>query len=366
MRLWDRSYPAAEVRRRVGTFDQVAGVRLVTLSDGSERGVRVLEFRTGGGLSFDVVVDRCMDIGRCEWRGVPLSWLSSTGWPGPWFREPQGLGFLRTFGGGLLTTCGLDHALFPASDTAAQYHYPPWTTEDYGLHGRASTIPARLTGYGERWEGDEMVLWATGEVVQTSALGENLVLTRRIEARAGSPAIQISDEVTNRGYATTPHMCLYHVNVGFPVLDEGAQIVAPVSTVEPAGDYPEAGHDVMDPPTPGYEERVFQYSLHAEAGGTVPVALVNRGLGLGFYQVFRQDQLPFHFVWRMLGEGAYVLALEPCTNRPAGRLDARERGELIELAPGESRQYSLELGALTDGADIERFEARVAAARESR
>jgi hypothetical protein len=30
--------------------------------------------------------------------------------------EPGGLGFFRSFGGGLLTTCGLDHALFMAED----------------------------------------------------------------------------------------------------------------------------------------------------------------------------------------------------------------------------------------------------------
>ncbi len=41
-------------------------------------------------------------------------------------------------------------------------------------------------------------------------------------------------------------------------------------------------------------------------------------------------------MWRMLGEGTYVVGIEPCTNRTAGRLDARERGELIELEPGRA------------------------------
>ena len=34
------------------------------------------------------------------------------------------------------------------------------------------------------------------------------------------------------------------------------------------------------------------------------------------------------------------------TNRTAGRLDARERGELIILKPGRHGSYDLELGAL--------------------
>jgi hypothetical protein len=61
----------------------------------------------------------------------------------------------------------------------------------------------------------------------------------------------------------------------------------------------------------------------------------------------------------MLGEGTYVVGIEPSTNRTAGRLDARARGELIELAPGESRAYELELGALVGGTAIDEFAARV-------
>ncbi len=45
----------------------------------------------------------------------------------------------------------------------------------------------------------------------------------------------------------------------------------------------------------------------------------------------------------------------------AGRMDARERGELITLEPGEKREYDLELGALEGGEAIEAFVARVAA-----
>jgi hypothetical protein len=63
----------------------------------------------------------------------------------------------------------------------------------------------------------------------------------------------------------------------------------------------------------------------------------------------------------MLGEGTYVVGIEPSTNRMAGRLDARRRGELILLRAGERRTYDLELGALEGGSQIERFASRVAA-----
>ena len=55
------------------------GVRSVVLGDRAERGVRALEFRTGSGLNFDVLVDRAMDIGSAEYRGVSFGWQSATG-----------------------------------------------------------------------------------------------------------------------------------------------------------------------------------------------------------------------------------------------------------------------------------------------
>ena len=87
-RLWDRNYRREDLLRRTGRLEQVAGVRLVTLGDGAERGVRVLEFCTGTGFAFDVVVDRAFDVGRCEISGRPLGWLSGVGFAGPWYYEP--------------------------------------------------------------------------------------------------------------------------------------------------------------------------------------------------------------------------------------------------------------------------------------
>jgi len=357
--LYGSSYPRGELLRRVGRLEQAAGARLVTLGDGAERGVRVVEFRTGTGFEFDVVVDRGLDIGRCEQSGRALGWISPTGFPGPWFYEHDGLGFLRGFGGGLLTTCGLDHAFSPAEDTAAQFHYPAKPTETYGLHGRISNRPARLTGYGERWDGDDCVLYVEGEVLQAAVFGEQLLLRRRIEARVGESRLQIHDEVVNVGHDPTPHMLLYHVNVGWPVVDDGSELIAPMLAVTARGDYPVDGYDRLHAPASGYVEQVFEHELAAGADGRVSVAVVNRALELGAYQVFRQDQLPHHFIWRMLGEGTYVVGIEPSTNSPAGRLAARETGELISLAAGESRFYELELGALVGAAALDEFAARV-------
>ncbi|HYT14239.1 MAG TPA: aldose 1-epimerase family protein [Candidatus Nitrosopolaris sp.] len=348
-----------DLMRRVGRLDQFAGVRLVTLGDGIERGVRVLEFRTGTGYQFDVLVDRSLDVGRCEFQGRSLAWLSPTGVVGPWYAEPMGLGWFRSWGGGMLVTCGLDHTLLGGTDDASQFHQLIKPTEEYGLHGRIGFMPARLTGYGERWDGDECVLWAEGVVRQAAVFGEAMELRRRIEARVGESRFTVHDEVVNVGFDPATHMYLYHVNVGWPVVDAGSDYLIPAPPGVPVAEYPTHDYRRLTSPNKAFPEECYEHAVAAEPAGTVPVAIVNRDLGLGAYQLYRKEQFPFHTMWRMLGEGIYGVAMEPTTNRDAGRFDARERGELGFLAPGESREYDLEIGVLDGQAAIDSFEARV-------
>jgi hypothetical protein len=361
--LYGETLTRPELARRVGRLEQVAGVRLATLGDGSERGVRILEFRTGTGYQFEVLVDRCLDVGRCEFRGRALAWQSPAGVIGPWYAEPTGLGWFRSWGGGMLVTCGLDHTLLGGVDDAAQFHQDVRPTEDYGLHGRIGLQPARLTGYGERWEGDECVLWAEGVVLQSAVFGETLELRRRIEARVGESRFTVHDEVVNAGFDPTTHMYLYHVNVGWPVVDSGAEYLIPARAGAPIGAYPTADYRRITAPAAGFREECYEHAAAAEPDGTVPVAVINRDLGLGVYQLYDRNQLPFHTMWRMLGEGTYAVAMEPTTNRDAGRFDARRRGELTFLEPGETRRYDLEIGLLDGTASIDGFIRRVAAAR---
>jgi len=196
-------------------------------------------------------------------------------------------------------------------------------------------------------------------VLQSAVFGESLVLRRRIEARVGDSRFTIADEVENVGYTRCSHMFLYHCNAGFPVVDEGSELL--VSSRSTTTDYgvPVEGYRRMSAPVRNATEACFEHEVIAEPAGTVPVAVVNRALGLGAYQVFRSDQLPHHTVWRMLGEGTYAVGLEPSTNRDAGRFDARDRGELQWLEPGQTRRYDLEIGALAGAEAIAEFGTRV-------
>src|SRR5207248_9771087 len=133
--LFGARYTRAELHRRVGRLEQIAGVRLVTIGDGLGRGVRVLEFRTGTGFAFDVLVDRSFDVGRCELGGRPLSWLSGAGVVAPWYYEPDDWGRFRAWGGGMGVSCGLHHSLIQSDDTAQHFHQPHnHTTDRYRLH----------------------------------------------------------------------------------------------------------------------------------------------------------------------------------------------------------------------------------------
>jgi len=361
--LFGGSWPQSAIAERSGALAQIAGVELLELADGPERGVRVLDFRTGAGLSFRVAVDRGFDLLAAEYRGIPIGWRSPTGPRHPGLasvEESRGWGFLRGFTG-LLATCGLDHALAPASSDAGRYIYPGIGQIDYPLHGRISQIPARLLGYGERWNDGSCTLWAEGEIAQMAVFGENLVLTRRIEAALGGTTIDVVDRVENRGFRPTPHMLLYHYNFGWPVLDEGAELLLPSRAIVHAmhADLRAqgVGYRIQGAPQAGFSEQVYQHDLVAAEGGMAPAALINPALGEGGFGVrldFDRAALPCLIEWQCLQSGLYVLGIEPSTNHVLGRSFAEQRGELIELGHGEAREYRTRLAVLSGASAIER------------
>jgi hypothetical protein len=310
------------------------------LADGFERGVRTADFRTGSGFEFTVLADRGMDIGWAGYRGTPLAWRSPAPASAPAFYEPEGLGWLRGFSGGLLTTCGLTYFGAPGTDES----------QALGLHGRASYIPATHVAYGGSWVGDEYEMWVEGQMRQVAVYGENLVLRRRIRARLGESRLFLEDTVTNEGHQAAPLMLLYHCNFGFPVVSEDTELQV-ASSVQPRDEEATKGLAQcrrFEPPTPGYREQVFYHTPVPDAQGYTRAALVNRefggGVGLGAYVCFRPDELPCLVQWKMMGQGHYVCGLEPATNWVGGRAVERAAGRLGFLEPGQSRQYHLEIG----------------------
>jgi hypothetical protein len=335
--LFGRQWSQDQLLAHVGDLSQLAGVRLVELSDGPERGVRAAEFRSGAALNFTVLLDRGLDIGSAEYRGVPLAWLSPSGFVHPAYFEPEGLGWLRTFGGGLLTGCGLTAVGAPSRDEG----------EDLGLHGRLSLLPACKVQIGERWEGDACTLYVEGQVRQARLFGENLRLTRRIWTELGGTMIQVRDTVKNLGNTTCPLMVLYHINLGFPLLDESSYLLADSHSIHPYNREAEAGLALWDrfqAPTPGYCEQAFHHVLPADDAGWASISLVNPSRGLKLTVRFHKTELPNLIQWKLMGMGAYVLGLEPSNCLTMGRAKERERGTLRVIEGGDERHFSLAIG----------------------
>ena len=335
---------------RVGDISQVGGIRLVELADGRERGVRAAEFRTGSGLEFTVLIDRGMDIDRCDYKGVPIAWRSATRSVHPAYFEPEGLGWLRSFFGGSLTTCGLTYAHHPTVDEG----------EELGLHGRISNTPARNIQVDEHWEGDDFVMQVTGETAESMHFGPHMVLRRSVTARLGERRLTISDTVENRGYRTEPLMMLYHMNFGSPLLDASAEMVAAVESVAFMDE--RAEHEPDDYPhflTPqeNYEERCYRLRFYPDESGFVHVGLLNSGAsgGLGVHLRYRREQLPYMVEWKMLQRGVYVVGLEPANCAMAPRDKLRASGELPMLEAGDSRSFEVEVGVLEGSEELERF-----------
>ena len=333
------------LERMAGDTAAYGGVRAVVLDDGIERGIRALEFRTGGGLRFEVLVDRAMDIGVAEFDDVTIGWRSPTGFRHPGLHEntdEEGLSWLRSMSG-LLVTGGLDHTLFGENVDSTHYHYPPKRTVRHGLHGRVANIPARLIGYGVDWADDKGTLWAEGEIQQATNFGENLVLRRRIEADLGGAVIRLHDEIRNVGHSRTPHMFLYHVNVGWPLLDRGSRFVAPIaetrwqteSVVEQG-----ASHLEFNTPINDFVEQVYEHRLQPSDDGQVRVAVVNDRLGLSFRLVLDPIAFPHFFEWLNLRSGSWAIGLEPSTHAVAGNSAARADGSMIWLEHGDIRTYT--------------------------
>jgi hypothetical protein len=367
-RLFGEDLTPLDLARRSGCLGAFGGVRLMELSDGLERGIRMLEFRTGTGLRFTVLIDRAMDICELEFKGQSIGWHGPSGLRHPGLHDPEGeSGFSwgRSFSG-FLVTCGLDHTLGPEVVPADNYNYPGIKTNRHGLHGRISTIPARLTGYGERWEGDRCILWAEGQVRQAATFGENLTLFRRIEVDLGTNDIRLTDRVMNTGFLPNPHMFFYHVNIGAPVLEEGARYLAPISDVvwaahEARYRTQNVGYQTVPAPMDGFAEQVWQHEAAADAKGEVPVALVNDRLELGIEVTTRKDQLPCLYEWQHFQAGAYAFGIEPSTHHVLGDLAARERGEMIWLQGQDSRDYATTFRILDGAKAIAATEARIRA-----
>lgn len=339
MKLYGKEFSKRDILQRVGDVSQIADIREGVLSAGRADGMRVLDVKTGGGLRFSVLPSRAMDIAWASYDEKPLAHISKSGIVKPEFYEKDERSFLRSFSCGLLTTCGTTQMGTPCECDG----------EQLGLHGRLSNIPSYDVFADKHWEDDEYVLRLGGKVKESRIFGENMELSRILKTSMGRNTIEINDTVVNNGFKASPLMMLYHINLGYPLVSGNSVMGISCNTsILPRDEAAEKGmRDIwsLSDPIHDYGEQVFFHELDASAEKCT-VAVYNQELNYGVYIAFPVSDFPNLCHWKMMGEGDYVLGIEPCTVPPIGRKRAMDRGILQMLEPQTSRQFHIEIGIL--------------------
>ncbi len=294
---------------KISNLMQVASLRRYHLMGGAQDGLEVIDCDNGR-LRFLLNVSKACDVMQVYHEGQNVSFISKNGF------TKREIPFLNRFEGGMLYTCGLDNA---------------GRHEGYEMHGTLHNTPAEITR-AECTEGG-IVIEAT--IRSGELFGKCLVLRRRVTSAIGGTHIVIEDTLTNEGYRPEEYCVLYHVNLGYPMLDEGARIEVGNGDYYTTNPFAEEGageRSVMSDAIPNLPERCFFLQLREPRA-----ALVNERLGKVFRLSYSGDTLPHFLEWKSMAAGDYALGLEPCST-PLDKTFTRK-----PIAPGESIRFFVDM-----------------------
>jgi hypothetical protein len=314
----------------IGNPDQLASAVQSVVADGAAAGCRAIDLRVWDGIDLRLLPDHALDAGAAWYRGVPLAWISPTGETAR-TPNPRDLDWGRTFNGGLMTTCGLRNVGVPS--------------DGHGQHGEIHEQPATIEAI-ERTDGG--VLTVRGRVAEVDALRFNLQLQRSWRTRVGEGRVELVDVVTNRGREPEPLAMLYHVNIGAPLWDEGAELRLDARATHPRDEdaAPFADSWMHGPGVvPGAPERVFEHEVEPGTDGWAEARVRNERLGLEIAIRWDATTMPRLWQWVHPAPGLGVLGIEPANCSVLGRAHDIAEGRLPVLAPGEERITRLEIRA---------------------
>jgi hypothetical protein len=285
---------------KLGHIEQVALV--------SER--PSLDVRVFGGIDFRLHPERGLDIGAAWFRGAPLAWIAAAGEAGANLPE-----WRQAWGGGLVTTCGLDNVGAPS--------------EGIGLHGTYMFLQAEDV----RTSRDPEAIVCSATVHDPRGLR----VERTIRTTLGEGRVELVDRTVNVTEVALEAPLLYHVNLGWPLWDVGSRVETDAVEVR-ARDADAAPHDWSEAPAVVSEtpERVWEHI------GATRASVTNERLGL---RVEIESNLPRLWQWVDPNPDVYVLALEPANCSVRGRAHDRAEGRLPALSPGSERTTRLVLHA---------------------
>lgn len=316
----------------IGHDTQLYGVEEHRLVGGKGDGMRLFEVNNGKGLMLTISPDRCGDITRLRFKGINMSYLSPCGYAAPAYYDSIGANWLKTFTAGFLTTCGLQAVGSPCMDEG----------EELPLHGSIGNQPCEQA----YWTEDEAGLVIHTAVKDETIFGRKLRMEREIRVSTEENSFEICDTICNTGDKIEPVEILYHMNMGYPLLDEDSIVKIPAAKVLPRDNH--AAEDIenwmhMEKPTVGYQERCYYHKFEGEEGRA---SIFQPKLGIGLNISFDATELDGFVEWKMMGIRDYVLGLECGNCYPDGRDVMRKTGMLKFLDPGEKKTYRVKISML--------------------
>ena len=294
---------------RIANFRQVATLRRYTVTEGKEKGLDIVDCDNGK-LRFLLNASKGLDIMQVYHEGQNISFLSKNAFTA---RE---IPFLNRFEGGMLYTCGVDNA---------------GGRVGYVQHGTYHETTANIVTA----KCDDNGILVEAEMRMSALFGSNFVMRRKIYCAVGEETLHLEDTLTNEAFVDDSYVLLYHINVGYPMLDAGAKIVLDAKTCDPVTPWAKQNMDSryeIIAPKAGEEECCYYHQLN-----TPKVSLVNETLGKKFTVEYSKDTLPVFLEWKSMASGDYALGLEPCTSRIG------EETVMQPLKAGASVKFSVDL-----------------------
>lgn len=320
----------------VGSMQQLAYIRPIQHLQGRASSIKSYHFQNGI-ISFESMIDKCLDIANLTYRGNNISFLAKQGLTGRMDFDTIGEEGLRSLMGGFLFTCGLENTCLKCSDGNAEYP----------MHGRIRSTPAESIGSRSYWDNNNYYLEASGEMREAELFGKNLVLSRKIGTSYDSNHFVITDTIKNESFRDEPMMILYHFNLGYPFMDENSELLLPSVRCEPRDEAAMRNRDLwhkMEAPQVNEPERVYLHDLASDNDGNTFAAAYSHTLGIGIKISFNKKYLPKFVQWKSLQAGDYVMGLEPTNSGVYGRCAEKD----IHIIPAQGSEV-IEL-------DIEFFE----------
>ena len=279
-----------------------------------------------------------------------------------------GLGWLDGFNE-WMARCGLEFAGHPGLDKFTT-NTGDTAEMELSLHGKIGNIPAsKVEVLIDRAPPHRIRV--RGVVHERLFFGPKLRLVAEISTLPGSDSFRIDDSVTNLGGADQEFTVIYHGNYGRPILEEGAELVAPIRKIAPMNANAAKAidtHSKYRAPEAGFVEEVFLVEPWADAAGNTSILLRNAAADVGSSVSWSTKELPYLTVWKNTAAevDGYVTGLEPGTGHPYNRSVERKLGRLPSLAPGATRTFGLEFGIHTTKESVAGAARKVAAVAAGR